>query len=130
MTGKVRNVVAVVLTFLWVNASEFFRNEALLKELWKSHYQSLGLSFPAEPLNGVMWVVWGFLYSLGIFWISRKFNLLQTTLLSWFVGFVLMWVTLWNLHVLPVGLLVYAVPLSLLEAFVGSYICRKMTADR
>ncbi len=126
MSKKLRNVIAVLLTGIWVNASEFFRNEVLVKHHWASHYQSLGLSFPSEPINGAMWIVWGFLYSTAIFWISRKFTLAQTTLLSWFVGFVLMWVTLWNLSVLPGGLLLYAVPLSLLEAFLGSFICIKM----
>jgi uncharacterized protein YybS (DUF2232 family) len=43
------------------------------------------------------------------------------------MAFVLMWVVAWNLNVLPAGILLYAVPLSLLEALVGAYICRKMS---
>lgn len=34
-----------------------------------------------------------------------------------------------NLSVLPVSILVYAVPLSLLEAFIGSYICKKISPN-
>ena len=49
----------------------------------------------------------------------------MTALISWFVGFVLMWVVLWNLDVLPPGLLFFAVPLSLLESFVASFIVFK-----
>jgi len=45
---------------------------------------------------------------------------MQTTLLSWFVGFVLMWVVVGNLGVLPGGLLYVAVPLSLVEAFLAA----------
>jgi len=37
-----------------------------------------------------------------------------------------MWIVTLNLNVLPPAILVYAVPLSLLEAFVGSYICMKV----
>jgi hypothetical protein len=38
----------------------------------------------------------------------------------------MMWLVTWNLNVLPLFILVYAVPLSLLESYVGSYICLAM----
>jgi ABC-type multidrug transport system fused ATPase/permease subunit len=112
-----------------VNASEFFRNEVLLKKYWVDHYQSLGMTFPSAPKNGMIWVVWGFLLALAIYLISRKFNLIQTALISWFMAFVLMWVVTWNLNILPSAILFYAVPLSLLEAFIGSYICIKISPN-
>ena len=83
--------------------------------------------FPSAPVNGLMWLVWGFLFAIAIYLLSRKFSLLQTTLLGWLMAFVLMWIVTWNLNVLPVYILVSAVPLSLLEAFVGSYICKKVS---
>ncbi len=43
------------------------------------------------------------------------------------MAFVLMWVVAWNLNVLPIAILLYAVPLSLLESFIGSYICMKIS---
>jgi ABC-type multidrug transport system fused ATPase/permease subunit len=129
MNLQSRSIIAIVLTGSWVNASEFFRNEVLLKTYWVNHYQSLGMTFPSEPQNGMIWVAWGFLFAIAIYIISRKFNLVQTTLISWFTAFVLMWVVTWNLNVLPSAILVYAVPLSLLEAFVGSCICRKMSPN-
>ena len=130
MNLQSRNIVAVILTGIWVNASEFFRNEVLLKTYWIYHYQSLGITFPSEPLNGMIWVAWGFLFAIAIYVISRKFNLIQTTIVSWFMAFVLMWVVTWNLNMLPSAILIYAVPLSLLEAFIGSYICIKMSPNR
>jgi predicted neutral ceramidase superfamily lipid hydrolase len=130
MNLQSRNIIAIILTGIWVNASEFFRNEVLLKTYWINHYRSLGMTFPSEPLNGMIWVVWGFLFAIAIYVISRKFNLIQTTLISWFMAFVLMWVVTWNLNVLPSAILIYAVPLSLLEAFIGSYICIKMSPNR
>jgi len=129
MNLRFRNIIAVILTGIWVNASEFFRNEVLLKTYWIDHYRSLGMTFPSEPLNGMIWVAWGFLFAIAIYIISRKFNLIQTTLVSWFMAFVLMWVVTWNLNVLPSAILIYAVPLSLLEAFIGSYICIKMSPN-
>jgi len=129
MNLQFRNIMAVILTGIWVNASEFFRNEVLLKTYWIDHYRSLGMTFPSEPLNGMIWVAWGFLFAITIYIISRKFDLIQTTLISWFMAFVLMWIVTWNLNVLPSAILIYAVPLSLLEAFIGSYICIKMSPN-
>lgn len=130
MNLQSRNIIAIILTGIWVNASEFFRNEVLLKTYWINHYRSLGMTFPSEPLNGMIWVAWGFLFAIAIYIISRKFDLIQTTLISWFMAFVLMWIVTWNLNVLPSAILIYAVPLSLLEAFIGSYICIKMSPNR
>ncbi|MFZ4620475.1 MAG: hypothetical protein ACOYNS_07945 [Bacteroidota bacterium] len=121
-----QNLYAILAAGLWVNASEFFRNEVLLKSYWTGHYTSLGLVFPSAPVNGMMWMVWGFLYSVSIHMISRKFDLLRTGAISWFMGFVLMWVVTWNLSVLPLPILVYAVPLSIVEAFGASYLCTKI----
>jgi len=129
MNLQSRNIIAVIITGIWVNASEFFRNEVLLKTYWIDHYQLLGMTFPSEPLNGMIWVAWGFLFAIAIYMISRKFDLIQTTLISWFMAFVLMWVVTWNLNILPSAILFYAVPLSLLEAFIGSYVCIKISPN-
>ena len=129
MNLQSRNIIAVIITGIWVNASEFFRNEVLLKTYWVDHYQLLGMTFPSEPFNGMIWVAWGFLFAIAIYMISRKFDLIQTTLISWFMAFVLMWVVTWNLNILPSAILFYAVPLSLLEAFIGSYVCIKISPN-
>jgi hypothetical protein len=129
MNAQSRSIIAVILTGIWVNASEFLRNEVLLKTYWVNHYQSLGMTFPSAPKNGMIWVAWGFLFSISIYLISRKFNLIQTSLISWFMAFVLMWVVTLNLSVLPITILIYAVPLSLLEALLGSYICIKISPN-
>jgi len=127
MNRTTRNIIAVLLTGVWVNASEFFRNEILLKNCWVDHYRSLGLTFPSEPLNGIVWILWGFLFATAMYGISRKFDLVQTTLISWFMAFVLMWIVAWNLLILPPAILVYAVPLSLLDSFIGSLSCMKIS---
>ena len=129
MNLKSRSIGAVIVTGIWVNASEFVRNEVLLKTYWVGHYKSLGMTFPSEPKNGMIWVAWGFLFAIAIYSISRKFNLIQTALISWFMAFVLMWVVTLNLNILPSAILIYAVPLSLLEALIGSYICIKISPN-
>jgi hypothetical protein len=125
-----RSIITVILAGIWVNVSEFVRNEVLLKTYWIDHYQSLGMSFPSEPKNGMIWIAWGFLFAIAIYFISRKFKLIQTALISWFMAFVLMWVVTLNLNVLPSAILIYAVPLSLLEVFICSYICIKISPNK
>ena len=119
-------ILPILLSTIWISISEFARNELLAKSYWTRHYESLGLVFPSEPSNGLIWGLWSLLFAVAIYVISRRFSLLQTALLSWYVGFVLMWVVIWNLNVLPPGLLFMAIPLSLLEAFVAAWIMKKL----
>ncbi|MCB2219353.1 MAG: hypothetical protein KQI35_03085 [Bacteroidetes bacterium] len=123
----VKPLVAVILATIWISISEFVRNEFLLKSYWTDHYESLGLVFPSEPVNGAIWGLWSLLYAMGIYFISKKFSLWQTTFIAWWLGFVLMWVVTGNMLVLPFSILPYAIPLSVLEAFIASLIIKKVT---
>ncbi len=120
-------ILPVFLATLWISISEFLRNELLFKSYWIEHYQMLGLVFPSDPVNGAMWGAWSLFFAIAIYIISRRFNLLETTFLCWFVGFILMWIVIGNLAVLPFGLLYFAVPLSLLEAFLAAWIIIKLS---
>ncbi len=115
----------ILAATIWISLSEFVRNEFLLKEAWVNHYASLGLDFPDAPVNGALWGIWSLLYAVSIFAISRRFSMSQTVILSWFIGFVLMWVVIGNLGVLPLSILPYALPLSILEAYLASLIIIK-----
>jgi hypothetical protein len=120
-----KTILPVLLATIWISISEFVRNEFLVKSYWTEHYKKLGLVFPSEPINGAVWGIWSLLFAIAIFIISKKYSLMQTTLLSWFVGFVFMWVVIGNLGVLPDGLLYIAIPLSILEAFLAAFIIKK-----
>ena len=121
-----KTVLPILLAAIWISISEFVRNTFLLHNYWTAHYQDLGLTFPEQPINGAVWGIWSLCYAIAIFIFSRKYSLVQTTLLSWFVGFVLMWLVTGNLGVLPFGILSYAIPLSALEAFIASYLLFKL----
>ncbi|MFA6455466.1 MAG: hypothetical protein WCW40_01495 [Bacteroidota bacterium] len=111
----------------WISISEFVRNEFIVKSFWTEHYTRLGLTFPSEPVNGAVWGLWSLLFAITIFILNKKYSLLHTFLFSWFIGFVLMWVVIGNLGVLPYGILPYAIPLSLLEAFGAAWICKTLS---
>ena len=126
----IRNtILPALLATIWISISEFVRNKFLLKSYWTEHYESMGLIFPSEPINGAFWGIWSLCFAIGIYIISQKFSLVQTTLLSWFVGFVLMWLVTGNMNVLPFGILPFAIPLSILEAF-GAVFIIKMIANK
>lgn len=117
----------IFIATIWISVSEFARNEFLLKTLWIKHYENLGLIFPSSPVNGAIWGIWSLAYSICIFIVSRRFSLIETVFLSWFFGFVLMWLVIGNMGVLPYSILYIAIPLSLLEAFLATYIIQKFS---
>ena len=126
-----RNTVLPVLSAaIWIGLSEFVRNSFLLHSHWISHYAKLGVTFPEEPINGAVWGIWSLCFAISIFIISRKFSLMQTTFLSWFAGFVFMWLAVGNLGVLPYGMLYLAIPLSVLEAFLAAFIIVKLSKSK
>ena len=116
-------IVPILITGIWINISETVRWMFLVESYWLEKYQTLNLTFPNETINMIAWMIWGFFHATVIFILSRRYNLFQTTVLSWFVAFVMMWLIVWNVGVLPTGMLWLNIPLSLLEAFIGAYIC-------
>ena len=118
-------VLWVTLAGLWITASEFVRNQFLFKRLWIDHFRSLGLAFETKPLNGILWMVWSFLLAYLLFRLLAHLRLGHAVILAWLAAFVMMWITVYNLGVLPLKLLFAAVPLSLLEAAVAAWIVRK-----
>jgi len=122
-----KTILPILIATVWISISEFIRNEFLFKSIWVDHYDSLGLIFPSEPINGAVWGIWSLAYAIGIFIIAKRFNLWESFLLSWFIGFVLMWLVTGNMGVLPFSILIYAIPLSLLEAFLATWIIKKLS---
>jgi hypothetical protein len=64
--------------------------------------------------------------AIGLQTVLRKFEFWQAVALTWFMGFVLMWLVTGNMAVLPFGILVYAIPLSIIEVAVAALIIRHM----
>jgi hypothetical protein len=123
-----RTLLAVLAVFAWIGGTLFLRNELLLKKYWVDHYARLGLTFPDAPANGVVWLVWSLLFAVAIVIFSRKFTLMNTALLSWFTGFVLVEIVVANMGVLPYAILPYAIPLSLIEVFGAAALAKKLGA--
>jgi hypothetical protein len=119
-------ILSVAAAGIWITVSEFVRNEYLFKNLWVDHFSSLGLRFETLPVNGILWMMWGFTLAFVIFKLLQKFSFQEAILLSWLAAFVMMWITIFNLQVFPLKLLMAVVPLSLIEAAVAGFIIRKI----
>lgn len=120
-----KSIIAILLAGAWISLSEFLRNSILVHDQWLEHYQGLGIEFPGSAINNAVWGVWSMMLAVSLFFVSRKFGLWQTTLLAWFMTFVMMWVAIGNLSALPYMTLIYAIPLSFLEVFVAAIIVKR-----
>ena len=122
-----KTILPILLVGIWINISETARWLFLIKSYWIEHYEKMNLVFPNEPINAIIWMIWGFFFAIVIFVVSRKFNPLKAAIISWIVVFVMLWIVLWNINVLPVKILWYVVPLSFIEAYIGALICKKLS---
>lgn len=121
-----RPFLSILAAGVWISISEFLRNQFLLIDTWREHYNSLGLEFPEDPINGAIWGIWSFSFALLIWMINRKNSFLTTTLMAWLAGFVLMWLVTGNMLVLPFEILTLAIPLSVIEVVLAVWIIRKL----
>ena len=122
-----RTLLPVFIAAIWICISEFCRNEFLFKTIWIEHYRKLEMIFPADPNNGAFWGIWSLFFSILIFALTRRFTQNETTLLAWFAGFGMTWIVIWYMKVLPIAIFPTVLPLSLLEAYVATFIIRKLS---
>ncbi len=122
-----KTILPLILAAAWISISEFVRNTFLIRSYWIDHYQKLGLIFPEQGINGAVWGIWSLSFSFVLFFLAKKFTLVETVLLGWVIGFLLMWLVIGNLGVLPYRILPLAVPLSMLEVYVAVFIVNKFS---
>ncbi len=130
MNRTLQNTIAILLATFWIGLSEFVRNQLLFINTWKDHFNSLGLTFPSEPINGIIWMMWSLVFAVTIFFLSKKLSFVELVIISWIYGFVMMWLVIGNLLVLPSKILVFAVPLSVVEVVVANFIIYKLTGKK
>ena len=122
--------IAVVASGMWMNLSEFIRNEFVIKHVWIKGFEEIGLSFPSAPVNGLVWVIWTFIFCAVLTTLNMRFNALRSTIICWVTGFGLLWIAMWNIGILPKGILYWAVPWSFVEVYVAAFICNRIVAGR
>jgi len=125
-----KTIGAFLITGIWISVSEFIRNEVLFKQYWIDKYESLNLTFPSEPLNNALWGVWSFIVAGLTVFLTKKLNFKDSVIILWISVFLLMWVVIGNLNVLPFGILLFAIPLSVLEILIAVIICRAIARKK
>ncbi|MCB0793979.1 MAG: hypothetical protein KDB88_04510 [Flavobacteriales bacterium] len=123
-----RPLIAILATTVWVSVNEFVRNQLVLADHWVEQYAGMGLTFPAEPQNGAVWGLWALCFAVIAYFISKDGGLLRAGLLLWSIGFVLMWIVIGNMAVLPFSILPVAIPWSLIEAFGAVWIMKRIAS--
>jgi hypothetical protein len=118
-------IFKIILAGLWITISEFLRNEILFKSYWINHFSARGMQFTTTSLNGVLWMLWSFILAFVIYRMLQRLCFWEVFGLSWLSAFLMMWIVIFNLQVLPVKLLIFAVPLSMLEIVLAEVILRK-----
>lgn len=118
--------IPIVAAGFWIAFFEFVRNEFLFKNYWINHYSELGMVFETLPINGFLWFSWSIFLAFLIYKLSEKFPPKETIALSWMAAFPMMWIVIFNLQVLPIPLLLFAIPLSLAEITIAFFIMARL----
>jgi len=119
-------IFAFLVSGFWIGFSEFVRNELLFKSYWIEKYAALGLDFPSKMANNMVWGIWSFAMAGLILFLSNRLTLKGTIFASWWSSFLMMWLVVGNLNVLPTKLLLFAIPLSIIEVSVAAWISKKI----
>ena len=123
-----KTMLPIILTGIWINVAITVGWMLILESYWIKKYQSMNLVFPTGLTNNIVWMIWGFMLATIIFILLKKFSPLKTTFISWFTAFAMMWVIVWNVGVLPTGMLLFNVPFTLIVTYIGALICKKISA--
>jgi hypothetical protein len=115
----------ILLVSIWVNIYESLRWILIAKPDIETHFKAVNLTLPNEPINNILWLIWGVIISAVIYILSKKYTLWQTTFIVWITVYVMHWIALWNCAVLPVITLLHALPLTFINVLVAAFICRK-----
>jgi hypothetical protein len=125
-----RTILAVAASGAWISVSEFARNQLVFQSYWLEKYKSLGVVFPSQMINGAMWGVWSMVLAGAVVYLLTKMKLIQAIIVAWVMAFVMMWVVIGNLDVLPYGLLLFAVPWSIVEVTLAALIAKGIAGKR
>jgi hypothetical protein len=120
----------ILVVALWINLAETVRWILFAKPQFDEFYRSMGLVMPNAPANNILWMIWGIILAFTVYTLSETFSLLKAALITWFAVYVMTWIALWNFAVLPTGLLISAIPLTLFSLFIAAWISKRLQRRR
>ena len=114
----------VIILSIWINVAETIRWIVFAKPYFISQYQKMNIEPPSGPLYLIIWFAWGVLLALLIYIISRKFSLIETTIIIWLSVYSGIWIMLFNLSLVTFPILFTIAAFCFIEIFVGSLISK------
>ena len=128
-------VIIVLITSIWVNASEVFRYFVLVMPRVKIYWNNLE---SVADMNWVIFSIWGVwdtiltAMTVFMFWLyAQRFgnnnkSVITSAILAWVFFFVLYWVGAANMGYSDWSILCITLPLSLLELIIANFIAAKL----
>ncbi|WP_109314892.1 hypothetical protein [Pseudovibrio ascidiaceicola] len=125
--------LALLLNFLWINASEVFRYFAFVMPLMRS---SLPQVQDVAPMNLPVFMIWGVwdtvlvFATTGLSWLLlERFgptlrNAIYAGSAIWATVFIILWLGLWNMNLATTQVVLTALPLAWLEMLIAALIVR------
>ncbi len=129
--------MALVVNFLWINASEVFRYFAFVMPMMRDAFPMLP---DVAPMNLPVFMIWGLwdtilvLTATLIPWMAMKvFGASAMRAVAygsgvWMAMFVILWLGLYNMNLATPAVLAFALPLAWLEMVVAALIVWWFTA--
>jgi hypothetical protein len=126
MAIKAKTGWQILLVAIWISLSGSVRWMLFARPKFEAHYKGMGLAYPNAPIINILWVVWAVLAAVLVVFLSKKFGVLHTFVLSWLVIFAMTWIVQWSSGVFPIGLLWVVIPWSLFEVLIAALIANKL----
>lgn len=122
-----KNAIAILAAAVWLSLLEFLRDQYLVQSYRIEQNQLHGSMYREEPLMGSAAGIWSLFLAIYIFLVTRKLGNWYATIAAFSGCLLLMWVINGDLRVMPVRLILFAIPLILLESFIAVWIIRRIS---
>ncbi len=96
------------------------------KSSWIEKFSSNGMIFPSDLMNNALWGLWSFMLAGSVVFLLKRMRFVEVVLVAWSMAFVMMWIVIGNLNVLPSGLLPFAIPWSIVEVTIAAWLGKKV----
>lgn len=131
-------VMALIVNFLWINASEVFRYFVFIMPMMREAFPMVP---HVAPMNLPVFLIWGgwdavlVLTATVLPWMAMQVfgsSALRAVVYGtgvWMSVFVILWVGLFNMNLAPASVLAVALPMAWLEMVVAALIVWSFTAQ-
>jgi len=124
MKDHKKTIWQITILSVWINVAETIRWIVFAKPYFVSHYQKMNIEPPSGLLYLIIWFVWGVLLALLVYIISRKFSLIETTIIVWLSVFSGIWIMLFNQSLVTFPILFAIAAFCFIEIFIAVLITK------